>query len=180
MTLLSDGVGGAATAYGSGKEKTYWDLDFTKYEFLPFIVETTGGLSKEAYNFCREIKKLQESLNCHGGVDCYHNYDTNPLRSAINVELQRANSRMILERTPAMENLIESAMIKCELAVSKKKSEAIETLRLERLGPTRINENSKMGTKLKDSEQWSKREAIVKKGSKASRKFRGKKRNTRI
>ena len=65
-SLISDGVGGAATAYGSGKEKTYWDLDFNKYEFLPFIVETTGGLSKEAYNFCREIKNLHETLNCHG------------------------------------------------------------------------------------------------------------------
>ena len=179
-SLISDGVGGAATAYGSGKEKTYWDLDFNKYEFLPFIVETTGGLSKEAWSFCREIKKRHESLNCHGSVDCYDKYDTNPLRSAINIELQRANSRMILERTPSLENLIESAMVKCELAASEKKDEAIETLRLERLRPTRIIKNRNWGTKIKDSGQYSKRGVIGWKGTKVSRKFRGKKRKTKI
>ena len=39
--LISDGVGGAATAYAKIKERTYSDLDSTKYEFLPFIIETT-------------------------------------------------------------------------------------------------------------------------------------------
>ena len=49
---------------------------------------------------------------------------------------------MILERTPVLENLIESAMVKCERAVLKKKDEAIESLRLERLRPTRIRKHT--------------------------------------
>lgn len=40
--LISEGVGSPATAYEKVKEKTYSDLDFTKYDFLPFIVEATG------------------------------------------------------------------------------------------------------------------------------------------
>ena len=43
--LISEGVGGAATAYCQIKESVYHDLDLTQYEFLPFIVESTGGLS---------------------------------------------------------------------------------------------------------------------------------------
>ena len=43
---------------------------------------------------------------------------------------------MILERTPRLENLIDSAIVKCEIAVAKKKEEAIESLRLARTGPT--------------------------------------------
>ena len=52
---------------------------------------------------------------------------------------------MVLERTPLQEHLIESDIVKCELAVSKKKEEAIDSLRLKRLKPTRIHEEIKMG-----------------------------------
>ena len=59
-------------------------------------METTGGLSKAAFNFCKEIKKRYESLNCYVDSECPSNYEINVLQSAINVELQRGNSRMVL------------------------------------------------------------------------------------
>ena len=55
--LISEGVGAAATAYEKTKERTYSDLDFAKYEFLPFIVETTGAMGKAAHGFCKELKR---------------------------------------------------------------------------------------------------------------------------
>ena len=45
---------------------------------------------------------------------------------------------MISERTPMVEDLIESAM-ECKLAVKKKKEKTIESLRLQNLEPLRIN-----------------------------------------
>ena len=67
--LISQGVGAAAIAYGRTKERTYHYLDFTKYEFLPFIIEATGGLSKSAHGFCKELRKGRESLNCESHSD---------------------------------------------------------------------------------------------------------------
>ena len=118
--MISEGVGGAAAAYGGIKEKTYHDLDFNKYEFLPFIMETTGGLSKAAHGFCKEIKKRHEASSYHSNFDCRNSHEVNPLLSALNVELQRANSRMILEKPTVLGDLIETAMVKCEMAVDKK------------------------------------------------------------
>ena len=90
------------------RKRLYNDLNQNKYQFLPFIIETTGGLNKAAYDFCEDIKSRLESLNCKSGIDCPYANDRNPSQLAINVEPQRANSRMILERTPLLENLIES------------------------------------------------------------------------
>ena len=59
--LISEGVGGAATADGRKKVSLYHDLNFSKYEFLPFIIETTGGWSSAAYGFCEEIRRLRVS-----------------------------------------------------------------------------------------------------------------------
>ena len=142
---IAEGLGGAAAAYGKYKESLYHDLDANTYEFLPFIMETTGGLSKAASDFCKEIKKRYEDSKWWGDSECPWNYEINTLQSAINVELQRANSRMILERTPRLEDLIENAIVKCELAVIKKKEKAIETLRLGRLRPRRFQESVKTG-----------------------------------
>ena len=89
-SLLAEGVGGAATAYGRKKERIYHDLDLNKYEFLPFIIETTGGLSKAAHGFCMEIKSRRESLDYQSNLNPYRG-DRDPLKTALNVELQRAN-----------------------------------------------------------------------------------------
>ena len=56
-SLISERVGGTAAVYGKKKEGIYHDLDFNQYEFLPFIMETTGGLSKTSFGFIKEIKK---------------------------------------------------------------------------------------------------------------------------
>ena len=88
---------------------------------------------------------MRDSSSCLSTFNCPYTWNRRPLQSAINVELQRGNSRMVLERTPIQEHLLESDVVKCELAVSKKKEEAIESLRLIRSMPTRIQEEIKMG-----------------------------------
>ena len=62
---------------------------------------------------------------------------------------------MILERTPVLGDLIETAMVKCEMAVEKKKKDAIECLRLERVRPTRIHKEGRRGLKCKNLGQAS-------------------------
>ena len=67
-----------------------------------------------------------------------------PLLIALSVELQRANSRMILERTPEPGNLIISHIAKCEHSVAIKKEKTIEILRLgSSLKPDRIIKRDK-------------------------------------
>ena len=149
-SLISEGVGGAATAYCKIKERLYRNLDPNKYELLPFIIETTGGFSKTAYGLIKEIKRPRESANCQSNYECPYNYDRKPLQSAINVELQKSNSRMVLERTPSLEDLIASDMLKCELTVAKKKENAVKSLQALRRKPTRIHEEMKGTQKEKD------------------------------
>ena len=50
---------------------------------------------------------------------------------------------MVLERTPLLEDLIKSDLLKCEVTVAKKKENAVESLRLLRIKPTRIHEEIK-------------------------------------
>ena len=90
------------------------------------------------------MKTRWDSLNCLSKFDCSYINDRNPLHSALNVELQRANSRMILERTPGLDGLIDSAMVKCEQSVAKKRDDAIDTLQLSRLRPARVHEEIKI------------------------------------
>ena len=40
-TLIKEGVAGAATEYESVKRNTYSDIDPSKYEFIPFVVESS-------------------------------------------------------------------------------------------------------------------------------------------
>ena len=123
------------------KEKMYSDLDFTKYEFLPFIVETSGGMSKAAHGFCKELRRRREALNWNcDKVDVKGFTAADPLLVAISVELQTSNSRMILERAPRSGNLIETDTVKCKQSIAIKRRKATESLRLEKqLMPTRIS-----------------------------------------
>ena len=137
--LISGGVGAAATEYGKTKERNYSDLDFTKYDFLPFIIETSGGMSKAAHGFCKELKRWRDSLNCKSDLDDAKVYTVaDPLLVAISVELQRMNSRMILERAPHSQNLIQSEIEKCERSVAIKRDKAVESLRSAELAPFSI------------------------------------------
>ena len=47
---------------------------------------------------------------------------------ALSVELQRANSRMILERSPHVDNLIDADIVKCQQSITMKRVKAIESL----------------------------------------------------
>ena len=130
--LISKGVGAAATAYEQVKKDTYSDLDFTKYDFLPFIIEASGGMGKAAHGFCKELKRRRESVNCSSEPDDAKIYvSADPLLIAISVELQRTNCRMILERVPHSGNLIESDIAKCKQSIAIKRGKAVECLRLE-------------------------------------------------
>ena len=46
--IVKEGVGGSATAYESIKIKEYPDIDFSSYEFVPFIIESCGGVGQAA------------------------------------------------------------------------------------------------------------------------------------
>ena len=129
--IIEQGVGGAATAYESIKINTYPDIDFSIYDFVPFIIESCGGVGKAALKFCKELDQRREAKeywknNCDvdGDIMKY----PSPLLTAINLEVQRFNSRMILERQPPQTKLIDSAFIKCEAEVAKKKIEAAKSL----------------------------------------------------
>ena len=51
---------------------------------------------------------------------------------------------MILERTPILDDLLDAAIVRCELSVSKKKQDAVETLRLLRVRPARVHEEMRV------------------------------------
>ena len=144
-SLIAKGIGAAATTYEKIKENNYSDLNFSKYELLPFIVEAIGGMGSAAEGFCKELKSRRKSLSCNSEMDDSKRWTyQDPLLVALSVELQRTNSRMILERAPESENLIMSQMAKCEHSVAIRKEEAIESLRLESsLKPDRIMNREK-------------------------------------
>ena len=50
------------------------------------------------------------------------------LMVALSVELQRANSWMILERAPHVDNLIDADIVKCQQSITMKRVKAIESL----------------------------------------------------
>ena len=119
--MVSAGLGAAATAYEKTKERTYSDLDFAKHEFLPFIVGTTGTMGKAAYGFCKELKRRRDSLKCDTDINEEKKITVMDLLVAISIELQRANSRMVLERTPHSGNLIASGIKKYTQSIAIKR-----------------------------------------------------------
>ena len=130
--LVKDGVGGAATAYETVKKNKYPDIDFSVYDFLPFIVESCGGIGEAALDFCKELEDQREAKEYWknkewGGWNL--RMFPNPLLTAINIEVQRFNSRMILERQPPSSDLIETSFTKCEAEVAKKKGKAVKIIK---------------------------------------------------
>ena len=78
--LVEGGAGGPASAYENVKRQHYADLDDTKYELLPFIVETCGGIGKAARRFCKELRR-RRSEKVYGeqkGEDDIYNYGDPP------------------------------------------------------------------------------------------------------
>ena len=130
-TLIKEGVGAPATEYENIKRNAYSDIDSSRYEFIPFIIESCGGIGQAAFGLCKEIESRREAKaywdsKDDSGKDAKKFPD--PLLTAINLEVQRFNSRMILERQPPPINLIDSAFVKCEAEVAKKKIEAARSI----------------------------------------------------
>ena len=63
--------------------------------------------------------------------------DWDPLVIAINIEVQRYNSQMILEREPIPVDLIQPDLIKCQISVAKQRELAIKELQKEIVGRCR-------------------------------------------
>ena len=131
--LVKDGVGGSATAFESVKKSNYPDIDFSVYDFVPFIIESCGGIGQAALSLCKELEDQREAKEYwknreEGGWNLRK--FPNPLLTAINIEIQRFNSRMILERQPPRVDLIETSFIKCEAEVAEKKVEAAKKIML--------------------------------------------------
>ena len=152
--LVRDGVGGPATAYENVKRQLYSDLDASQYEFVPFVLETCGGVGEAARSFCRELRKRRAEKiygNITGEEEVYKYGDQ--LLTAVNVEVQRSNSQMILERKPVPEDLIESAFVKCDKAVTKRKSKAKDRVRAKRFSqntkPVRKESHQELGRSLR-------------------------------
>ena len=105
---MKDGAGGPATAYEKVKNNAYADIDSTMYDFVPFIIESCGGVGQAALCLCKELEDQREAKeywkNIEEGGKELRKFP-NPLLTAINIEVQKFNSRIILEWQPLRSNL---------------------------------------------------------------------------
>ena len=130
--LIQGGVGWAATCYEKRKWDRYPDIDHTKYEFMPFILETHGGASKVATEFCKKLEKIRLSRTC---VAASNKSQKIELMIALNLEVQRFNSISILERIPNPEPLAMELQMKYELSLESDKDNALRRLEKMALRP---------------------------------------------
>ena len=98
------GTGGAAVEYEIHKRRHYRDIDRSKYIFIPFVVETCGGMGAAAEALCKELASQWQKKQCKsvGEMDA-DKTDFNfrsKLLCSLSIVVQRANSRMIIERAP--------------------------------------------------------------------------------
>ena len=86
--IVKDGVGGAGTAYENTKINDYPEIDYSIYDFVPFIIESCGGVGQAALRLCKEFEDRLEAKEYwqnkeKGGRDSKF---LNALLTAINVE----------------------------------------------------------------------------------------------
>ena len=134
--LTKDGVGSAARTHEETKRRTYRDIDFDKYEFLPFVIETCGGMGSAESKLCAILVKLRRESKCKTQTEIENRgkipwKEQDPLVIAIGIEVERYNSQMILEREPIPVDLIQSELIKCQISVAKQRELAVEELQKE-------------------------------------------------
>ena len=120
--------------YEKHKKRHYKDIDRSKYIFIPFVVETCGGMGAAAEAFCKELasqwqKKQCKSVGEMNADKTDFNFRTKLLCS-LSIVVQRANSRMIIERAPMPTTLIMKRISQCELAVAKEKGWASRKLKI--------------------------------------------------
>ena len=114
--LIKGGVGWAATCYEKRKWDRYPDIDSSSYVFMPFILETHGGASRVAINFCKELDQRRLSKTC---ISSGENSSKVELLEGLNIEVQKFNSTAILERTPPSDTLTMATDIRHELAMKR-------------------------------------------------------------
>ena len=133
--LFKGGVSWAATCYEKRKWDRYPDIDSSRYVFMPFILETHGGASRVAINFCKELDQRRLNKTC---LSSGENSSKVELMEGLNIEVQKFNSTAILERTPPSDTLTIATDIRHELAMKKEKEEALKRIRDGTLRPMRI------------------------------------------
>ena len=98
--LIKEGVGAAARNEESRKRKTYeGKIDNKTSIFLPFIMETQGGIGKAAQDFIIEIERKKRQRSCNLSKACKSVANLS-LMISLSLQLQRLNSAMILQRLP--------------------------------------------------------------------------------
>ena len=92
--------------------KKYRDLVDSRYTFLPFVIESQGGMGASAKKLCKMLFERREKQSCRAESDSVgrrdkllkHERDRNRLTTSVSVECQRHCSIMILDRDPARQN----------------------------------------------------------------------------
>ena len=59
--IVKEGVGGSATAYESIKINEYPEIDYSCYDFVPFIIESCGGVGQAASRLCKKFEDRLEA-----------------------------------------------------------------------------------------------------------------------
>ena len=89
--LITGGAGAAASAYAEKKRAKYHDLDADKYDFLPFIIEGSGGFGEDAMMFVKELQRRKRA-KLSSPTEETDEFCNNKLMISISLEVQRCNS----------------------------------------------------------------------------------------
>ena len=90
--LVKDGVGGSATAYENHKIRAYSEIDSFNYVFVPFVLETCGGVGMAALRLCKELGdrlEAKEYWKNEGESGSDFRKFPDQLLTAINIQVQR-------------------------------------------------------------------------------------------
>ena len=102
--LISGDLGNTAKYIERRKRAKYWDLHKYKYEFHPFIMESTGALGSAAKILCIAVRKIRQMKSCenHARPNSEENNRTlvDPQQVSISITLQRHNPQKLIERQP--------------------------------------------------------------------------------
>ena len=128
---LRKGPGQTAKHGETRKRAKYWDLDKDKYEFHPFILESTGAFGPSALNLCATIKNITAMKSCKvhpkpeandaGEIESDNRTTADPLLASISVIVQRHNAQMIIERQPPPAKLLAAGIEKSQQAAARVK-----------------------------------------------------------
>ena len=136
--LIEGGAGNAATQYESLKRAKYKDLDMTKYIFVPFIVETSGAMGDSARDLCAQIQEIRESRT-PSWIAGKKN-DPSSLQRSLNIELQRQNSSMLVDREVNNEELRILEHVKSDFVLIRKKKAIAQELRKSLMKPLSVKD----------------------------------------